>query len=295
MDTPFHHVVAYDNHEPPSLLERMLKDGNDPNRTGVCGRTPLVLCICPRSELHNETRLKKAELLVKYGADVNQRDSRGWTAAHECAWLGDIPMLRVLSRYGACFSMKNHDKQTPADLAFIKGYRDIYSFLDRHTLSLKEMCRTVVREKMGKRTCKQIDDLPVPPSVKLFVNYNIPYQGWECVAVPEEPWSKEELQTGKVSRSELKQFIEEHSDEAFKSSHELFSNSSLCENKKSGLDDFSLLIEAYQNLFITESFKKISYSEPAARKSRLGGKRFGVIDLAAFESGAMDFLLNEAD
>jgi hypothetical protein len=291
MEEPFHMVVSCWSQEPAEVVERLLKDGVDPNQIDGSGRTPLALCVCPTLGA-SKIRLKKAELLIKYGADVNQLDMRGWTVAHECAWVADMEMLQVLSKAGASFSIKNHDKSTPADLAFIKGHKAICSYLDQHTLSLKTLCRSVVRNTMGKLTYKHINELPVPPSVKLFVNYNVPYPGWECIPLPEEPWTREELESGKVNQGELKQFIDENADEDFKLDYGILSNNPVSSSSNSEVDTFTQLIEAYKNLFINESFKKFSYVEPVARKTRLGDKRFGVIDLADFERGAMDFLLN---
>ena len=55
------------------------------------------------------------------------------------------------------------------------------------------------------------------------------------------------------------------------------------------------MIEAYQSLYITGSFKKVDYLEPAARETRLGKQRYGVVDVVDIENGALEFLMPSRD
>ena len=219
---------------------------------------------------------------------MNATDQRGWTVAHDCAWLGDLGLLKLIVRYGADLTCKNKDKQTAAELAFVKGHKDICSFLDVHSLPLHVKCRSAVRKALGKRVNSVLHDLPLPALVKLFINYNNPYPNWECTPIPEEPWSMEDLTSGSVKASDLSKFIEENASEEFLAKYKIVEIKNEPDQR-----DFQHLVATYQQLYITESFKKVVYTEPLARKTRLGEKRYGVIGMSEFEAGAMDFLLRE--
>lgn len=308
-DDRIQEIVVYGNLRTAWDLERLLKRGEDPNQCDAAGRSLLVLCVCPYvgDTRADSERLKKVELLIQYGADVNAQDARGWSVAHDCAWSRDLPFLEQLAKHGADFEIKNCDKETPADLAFMKKYTEVCDFLDRHTLSLKTKCRCTIRAALGRiRAHNCMDRLPVPPSVKLFINYSTPYPGWEAVSVPEKPWTHEDLEGGVVQLEELCRFIQLHAEEEFLAKYEVPDAAAVIttgsvqagdttDGDQDYSDLFSSMIEAYQNLYITESFKKVDYSEPAARETRLGKQRYGVVDVADIENGALDFLMPSRD
>ena len=304
-DDRIQETVMYDNQRGVGDLERLLKRGEDPNQCDAAGRSLLVLCVCPNvgDRREDPERLKKVELLIQYGADVNAQDARGWSVAHACAWSRDLPLLEQLAKHGADFSIVNCNRETPADLAFMKKYTEVCDFLDRHTLSLKTKCRCRVRAALGRRVHSSMDRLPVPPSVKLFINYRTPYPGWEAVSVPEEPWTREDLEGGVVQVEELCRFMQCHAEEEFLAKYEVPDPAAVITTVgvqasdahtvgDQGCSDlFSRMIEAYQSLYITESFKKVNYSEPAARETRLGKQRYGVVGAADIDNGALDFLM----
>ena len=300
-------MVMYGNQSGAGDLEVLLKRGEDPNQCDSTGRSLLALCVCPYvgDVRADPQRIEKVDLLIQYGADVNAQDGRGWSVAHECAWSRDLAYLKQLAKHGADFALTNYDKETPADLAFMKKYTEVCDFLDRHTLSLKTKCRCRVRAVLGRRVHSCMDRLPVPPSVKLFINYSTPYPGWEAVSVPEEPWTREDLEGGVVQLEELCRFIMCHAEEEFLTKYEvpraaaITGSSAQADStivRDQGYSElFSSMIEAYQNLYITGSFKKVDYLEPAARETRLGKQRYGVVDVVDIENGALEFLMPSRD
>ncbi len=69
------------------------------------------------------------ETLLERGAEVNARQSGGWTALHEAASRGDVEMVRLLKRHGADKELKSEDGRTPRELAREKGHENILAIL----------------------------------------------------------------------------------------------------------------------------------------------------------------------
>ena len=146
----------------------------------------------------------------------------------------------------------NHQKQLPVELASIRGNTEVIEYLETQSCDMKAQCRSVIRKSMGKKV--YIKELPLPPSLKLFVNYGCPYDGWEATLVPEAPWSVDQLSA--VDKGDLKQFIEENASEEF-----------LDENEEH-LHSMSDLIDTFQSLYLWESFKTVNFEEPLPREPR---------------------------
>lgn len=177
---------------------------------------------------------------------------------HQCASNGHLPLLQLLVRRGANISIKNRDGHTPLDIAVIRGHTPLVRYLEVQSGSLACMCRVVIRESMQKRCPFRLGELPLPATLKLFINYNIPYPGWMTVLIVPRPWSAEEVASGKVTRTEVQSFIEDHASEEFLEEKRVKGRK--VENK-----ELSELIEA---LYFWESFKTIDYDEPLAPSPR---------------------------
>lgn len=202
--------------------------------------------------------LKKAQLLLDSGADPNLPDSSGWTVVHQCAHNGDLPLLELVVRKGAKVFLRNHQGHLPVEQAALRGHAPLVRYLELQSCDLRSLCRYAIREAMGKRSYRQLDQLPLPPRLKLFLNYGSPYEGFSATVVPECPWSSSQLQEGSVRPEEVREFISENASEEFATEH----RSALAGG------DMGSLVEALQSLYLWESFKSLSYQEPAARPPR---------------------------
>lgn len=65
------------------------------------------------------------EILLKKGYRVNESDNQGYTAAHFAAMMNDLPMLFVLKKYGADFTLKNRLGATVYDLLCARGFAKV--------------------------------------------------------------------------------------------------------------------------------------------------------------------------
>ncbi len=97
-------------------------------------------------------------------------------------------------------------------------------------------------------------ELPLPAYLRLYVNYDCPYDGFEATLVPEAPWSLEQLSN--TDKEELKLFIKENASQEF------------LEESKEHMSSMSGLIDTFQSLYLWESFKTVNYEEPLPRAPR---------------------------
>ena len=194
-----------------------------------------------------------AGLLFSYGADPNVVDKFGWSMIHTCAWNNDLPLLQMCVRKGGKVNVPNHQKQLPVEMASIRGNTEVVEYLETQSCDIKAQCRSLIRKAMGKKV-HRIKELPLPPSLKLYINHGCPYNGWEATLVPEAPWSVDQL--SEVGKRELKQFIEENASQEF-----------LDENKEH-LQSMSDLMDTFQSLYLWESFKTVNFEEPLPREPR---------------------------
>lgn len=204
-----------------------------------------------------QRRLHTAGILLSFGANPNIPDKFGWTMVHTCAWNDDIPLLKMCVRKGGKVNIANKQKQLPVDLASIRGNSEVVEYLEHQSCDIKAMCRVVIRDTMGKRV-HRVKELPLPPSLRLFVNYGSPYDGWKATLIPESPWTTEQLHNETdLNKDELKRFIQENASNDF------------LEDNSEKMSEISDLVDMFQSMYIWEAFKKnVDYEEPEARKPR---------------------------
>lgn len=271
-------------------VQRFIKEGADVNKRDHRHRTPLELCTAPKSispckckngvdrstatrvvdggilldttPLCNycTKRLEKAKALLENGTNVNSADRCGWTVVHQCAWHGDLLLLRLCVQKGADTNRKTQDDRLPVHLAATSGHMDVVHYLDAQSCDLKSFCRLAINEAMGKKRYSRLNELPVPPRVKVFLNYSCAYPGFEATLIPPQPWTSEEMHSGSVSVKEIQGFICKNASEEFiEENREMLAN---------GKADLTELIELFQSMYFWESFKKVQFEEPLARKPR---------------------------
>ena len=130
------------------------------------------------------------------------------------------------------------------------------------------MARAATLGHLGQRARATAWKLPLPPKLRLFLNYGNPYPGYELVPIPDMPWSNEELQQSKPSKEEILKFLVTNADDDFLVDYKLSTSAeSINDNTQHSYYD---LIGALKSLYLYECFKPISYEEPLARKPRFG-------------------------
>jgi ankyrin repeat protein len=123
------HLAAHFGHA--DVVRALLNKGAkvDAPSTNAMRNTALHAAAAGRS-------LAVAKLLLDAGADVNERQSGGWTPLHSVAQSGDVDFARVLTEAGADVSVRADNQQRPLDLALTKGQQAMVDFLEAHGASL---------------------------------------------------------------------------------------------------------------------------------------------------------------
>ena len=119
--------------------------------------------------------LYKVKLLIEHGADLNVCDAQGWTIMHKCVWAGNLTLLQFCVQHGGKINTTDNAGQKPVDLAFQMNRTHLVRYLESQSCDLSQLCRMTIREAMGKNVSKNIHKLPLPKSLKLFINYGMPY------------------------------------------------------------------------------------------------------------------------
>src|SRR5437016_3080782 len=73
-------------------------------------------------------------LLMKHGANVNERQSGNWTALHSAAQHGDVAIVMELLRHGADRSALNAEGKDAARIAREAGHDELAAMLEGHRL-----------------------------------------------------------------------------------------------------------------------------------------------------------------
>ena len=246
------------------------------NIRDTSGRTALDYVLIPRFLkpsycFYNEeditdmrSYLYKAKLLLEHGADPNSCDRQGWTIMHQCAWNGNLTLLQLCVQHGGKINTANKAGQTPVDLAFCKNHTPLVRYLESQSCNLSQLCRMTIREAIGKNFSWEIHKLPIPKSLKLYLNYGVPYPGWEASAFVPQPWTKYEMQHEKVNKEEVQQFLKDHASENFLKEHEI--------QEETTMNDFIRMME---ELYFKEAFKRIKFVEELPVRPKFMRKRKG--------------------
>ena len=96
-----------------AVAESMWRLSSAAHSEPTFGQTPLAIAA-------REGHTDAARLLLRYGAALDAIDSRGWTPLHTAAapwWQENTELAELLIAAGADVHARNHDSQTPLDLA----------------------------------------------------------------------------------------------------------------------------------------------------------------------------------
>lgn len=220
-------------------------------------------------DISEDYRFRVANLLLSHHADPNSAGRDGWTAIHWCARVDDLALLKLLVSRGGNVNIKTKQDELPVDIAAKRWKQDAMIYCDQQSVNLKQMTRAAILSHLGQRARATAWKLPLPPKLRLFLNYGNPYPGYELVPVPEMPWSNEELQQNKPSKEEILKFLVTNADDDFLTDYKLptAAENVADDNTQRTYHD---LIGALKSLYLYECFKPISYEEPPARKPRFG-------------------------
>ena len=92
------------------------------------------LSVTPLQSATAGLRLPVVELLLKHGANVNERQSGNWTALHSAAQHGDVAIVMELLGHGADRSALNAEGKNAARIARETGHDELAAMLETHRL-----------------------------------------------------------------------------------------------------------------------------------------------------------------
>jgi ankyrin repeat protein len=75
-------------------------------------------------------RTEPARLLIAHGIDVNaQGPYNGYTALHDAIWQNNVETAQVIIDAGADLTLRNHEGQTPQEMAQARGRKQIAAMI----------------------------------------------------------------------------------------------------------------------------------------------------------------------
>ena len=217
-----------------------------------------------------EYRFRIANLLLSHRADPNSAGRDNWTAVHWCAKADDLELLKLLVSRGGNVNIKTKQNELPVDIAAKKWRQDVMIYCDQQSTNLKQMARAAILSHLGRRARATTWKLPLPPKLRLFLNFGNPYPGYELVPIPVMPWSNEELQQSEPSKEELLKFLVNNADEDFLTDYKLPTMAADVVSDDSTCHSYQNLIGVLNSLYLYECFKPIAYEEPPAKEPRFG-------------------------
>ena len=77
-------------------------------------------------------RTEPAKLLIEYGIDVDaQGPYNGYTALHDAIWQNNVDTARAIVEAGADLTLRNHEGQTPLEMAKARGRKQIIAIIEQ--------------------------------------------------------------------------------------------------------------------------------------------------------------------
>ena len=106
----------------PEMVQILLDEfGLNPNATQIAQQTPLMYACCVAIETNNEHCAEIIDLLMERRADINKKDTYGFTALHWAAHDDNVIALLAILKYEPPMSAINNDGETPLMVAERRG------------------------------------------------------------------------------------------------------------------------------------------------------------------------------
>jgi ankyrin repeat protein len=116
-------LAAFFGHR--AIVEFLLKNGAEVN---TASRNAQKV-----TSLHGAVARRDVEIvktLLKYGADPNAMQERGFVPLHDAAANGNLALVQLLVKHGARVDVKAEDGKTPGDMATERGHKEVAEWLE---------------------------------------------------------------------------------------------------------------------------------------------------------------------
>ena len=124
-ETPLHAAARWGQVE---VVEALLAHGADPGMTALYGTTPLQVAVV-------EAQVGAARTLLRGRADVNARDLFGTSPLHDTVRRGNLELTALLLEFGADPTLVDDSGTTPLHLATRTGNDTLVQMLSSHPIS----------------------------------------------------------------------------------------------------------------------------------------------------------------
>lgn len=110
-------------------------------------------------------------ILLDYAAPLQTRDHQGETAVCLCAKNGQVDLLKLLVKAGASLHSEQwvHQPQWPDKLVQYQEVCDWLKLIISVVTPLRDMCKITARNSLGTNITRKIEFLPIPKTLKLFL------------------------------------------------------------------------------------------------------------------------------
>ena len=146
------HLAVQNPHLPSDLIETLLRAGSDVNARNLYGQTPIIGAMLDIYYDYHSNIQSHTELLLKFGADANVPDIRGWTPFHYAAQRGSISCIELLLKAGGDTNSSTPSGETPLWILLARGWREAAKFLLQngcdYNQPISSKCLIALNDKM---------------------------------------------------------------------------------------------------------------------------------------------------